>query len=100
MCEVFAGQNPKGYAYETRSVRLSGHVTSVRLETRFWSVLDDLAADQRMSLPLFLTTLYDEALELNGEISNFASLLRCSCLIFLTNQIASYAPKSREELAA
>ncbi len=100
MCEVFAGQSPKGYAFETRSVRLSGHVTSVRLETRFWSVLDDLAADQRMSLPLFLTTLYDEALELNGEISNFASLLRCSCLIFLTNQIASYTQRSREELAA
>ena len=100
MCEVFAGQNPKGYAYETRSVRLSGHVTSVRLETRFWSVLDDLAADQRMSLPVFLTTLYDEALELNGEISNFASLLRCSCLIFLTNQIASHTPKIHAELAA
>ncbi len=100
MCEVFAGQSPKGYAFETRSVRLSGHVTSVRLETRFWSVLDDLAADQRMSLPLFLTTLYDEALELNGEISNFASLLRCSCLIFLTNQIVSYTQRSREELAA
>lgn len=100
MCEVFAGQNPKGYAYETRSVRLSGHATSVRLETRFWSVLDDLAADQRMSLPVFLTTLYDEALELNGEISNFASLLRCSCLIFLTNQIAASSPRKLQELAA
>ena len=100
MCEVFAGQNPKGYAYETRSVRLSGHVTSVRLESRFWSVMDDLAADQRMSLPLFLTTLYNEALELNGEVNNFASLLRCSCLIFLSNQIASSNARNRGELAA
>ncbi len=100
MCHVFAGQDPKGYAYETRSVRLSGHVTSVRLETRFWAVLVDLAADQNMPLPLFLTTLYDEALEVNGEVSNFASLLRCSCLMFLAQRIESAEAKSAQELAA
>jgi predicted DNA-binding ribbon-helix-helix protein len=100
MCQVFAGQDPRGYSYETRSVRLSGHVTSVRLETRFWSVLDDLAKHQHMTLPLFLTTLYDEALEINGEVSNFASLLRCSCLIFLTNQIEHLSLKKIVELAA
>lgn len=100
MCQVFAGQNPLGYAYETRSVRLSVHVTSVRLETRFWSVLDDLAADQRMSVPQFLTTLYDEALEINGEVGNFASLLRCSCLIFLTDKTGLARTKKIEEMAA
>ena len=31
----------------------------------------------------FLSTLYEEALELNGEVPNFASLLRCCCLNFL-----------------
>jgi predicted DNA-binding ribbon-helix-helix protein len=99
MCHVFAGQDPHGYAFDTRSVRLSGHVTSVRLETRFWSVLEDLARDQHLGLPQFLTILHDEALELNGEISNFASLLRCTCLIYLSSKIP--APQNNtQELAA
>ena len=43
MCHVFAGQDPVNYAFETRSVRLMGHATSVRLETRFWGVIEQLA---------------------------------------------------------
>ena len=35
-----------------------------------------------MSLAKFLTTLHDEVLDHHGEVKNFASLLRCSCLIY------------------
>lgn len=35
-----------------------------------------------MSLGKFLTTLYNEVLDHHGEVNNFASLLRCSCLIY------------------
>ncbi len=83
MCQVFAGQNPGNYAHETRSVRLSGHPTSVRLEAKFWLVLEDICEAQGMPMAKFLSTLYEEALELNGEVPNFASLLRCCCLNFL-----------------
>jgi predicted DNA-binding ribbon-helix-helix protein len=83
MCHVFAGQDPANYAYETRSVRLGGHATSVRLEAKFWLVVEEIAAAQRMPLAKFLTLLHDEALEIHGEVSNFASLLRCCCLNFL-----------------
>ena len=82
MCEIFAGQNPKNYAFETRSVRLMGHVTSVKLETKVWEVIEDIADAQTMTQAQFLTQLYSEALEIHGEISNFASLLRCCCLMF------------------
>ena len=82
MCEIFAGQNPKNYAFETRSVRLMGHVTSVKLETKFWEVIEDIADAQNMTQAQFLTQLYSEALEIHGEIPNFASLLRCCCLMF------------------
>ena len=82
MCEIFAGQNPNNYAFETRSVRLMGHVTSVKLETKFWEVIEDIATAQNMTQAQFLTQLYSEALEIHGEISNFASLLRCCCLMF------------------
>lgn len=83
MCHIFAGQNPENYAFETRSVRLMGHATSVRLEAKFWRVLEELSAAQNMPMSKFLSLLYEEAQEIHGEVSNFASLLRCCCLNFL-----------------
>lgn len=83
MCQIFAGQNPRSYECITRSVRLDGHATSIRLEATFWEILDRLAAEQDMTTPRFLSTLYDEVLELNGEVHNFASLLRVSCVLYL-----------------
>lgn len=83
MCQIFAGQNPGNYRYITRSVRLAGHATSIRLEATFWDILDELADSQGMTTPRFLSALYDEVLELHGEIGNFASLLRVSCVLYL-----------------
>jgi predicted DNA-binding ribbon-helix-helix protein len=42
-----------------------------------------------MSLGKFVTKLHDEVLELHGEVHNFASLLRCSCLIYLSDAKAA-----------
>ncbi len=83
MCQIFAGQDPANYACETRSVRLMGHATSVRLEAKFWLVLEQLAEAQGMPMSKFLTRLYEEALDIHGEVANFASLLRCCCLNYL-----------------
>ena len=44
MCQIFAGQSPDRYASQTRSVRLGGHVTSIRLEKAFWDILEEVAA--------------------------------------------------------
>ncbi|MCR6501332.1 ribbon-helix-helix domain-containing protein [Shinella sp. CPCC 101442] len=83
MCEVFAGQDPQRYRPVNRSVRIGGHSTSIQIEAAFWDLLDEMAAGQGQSTSRFLSTLYDEALEINGSVSNFASLLRTSCLIFI-----------------
>ena len=83
MCRIFAGQDPANYRYITRSVRLDGHATSIRLEATFWDILDELAESQGMTTPRFLSTLYDEVLELHGEIANFSSLLRVCCVHYL-----------------
>ncbi len=83
MCQMFAGQEPERYAYQTRSVRLGGHVTSIRLENAYWSILEEISETQKMPLGKFLTTLHDEVLELNGASGNFASLLRCACLSYV-----------------
>lgn len=83
MCNIFAGQDPANYAYVTRSVRLAGYATSIRLEAQFWTIIDQIAAAQGMTTPRFLAKLHDEALSIHGEIGNFASLLRNACVIYL-----------------
>jgi predicted DNA-binding ribbon-helix-helix protein len=92
MCRIFAGQDPRSYAYETRSVRLSGFPTSVRLEARFWQIIEEIARKQDMTVGKFLSQLHDEALEMHGEVSNFASLLRCSCLTYLERGLGHVEP--------
>jgi len=99
MCQIFAGQDPGNYRYITRSLRLAGHATSIRLEATFWDILDELAEGQGMTTPRFLSTLYDEVLELHGEIANFASLLRVSCVNYLKGP-AEVVRDARRELVA
>lgn len=83
MCKVFAGQNPEGYRQVNRSVRIGGHSTSIQLEAAFWALIDEIAENQGLTTPKFLSTLYDEAIEINGEIPNFASMLRTTCALYL-----------------
>ena len=82
MCTLFAHQPSRDYESQTRSLRIGGHCTSIRLELSFWDTLEEIAAGQGLSLAKFCTTLHDEVLDHRGEVNNFASLLRCSCLIY------------------
>ena len=86
MCYIFASTDPVLFEKKTRSVRISGVVTSICLEARFWTILDEIAQSQEMSTPSFLSTLYDEVIELRGEIGNFSSLLRVVCTAHLERQ--------------
>ena len=86
MCHVFAGQDPDRYASETRRLRLNGQSTSIRLERSFWAILDEIAASDGVTTPVFISKLHAEVLELSGEPSNFTSLLRCACLVFIESE--------------
>ena len=100
MCHIFAGQDPRNYAHETRSVRLMGHATSVRLEAKFWVIIEEIAAMQQMPLARFLTQLYAEALEIHGRVDNFASLLRCCCLNYLAGEFDHARLRAEAQAAA
>jgi predicted DNA-binding ribbon-helix-helix protein len=80
MCRLFASQPPGSYAFETRSIRLNGQCTSIRLEKMFWAIIEQIAADEGMSVPRFISTLHSEVLQVWGEVANFTSHLRCICL--------------------
>jgi predicted DNA-binding ribbon-helix-helix protein len=82
MCRLFAQQPQRNYESQTRSLRIGKHFTSIRLEMSFWDILEQMAAEERTSLAKFLTDLHDEALNHHGEIQNFASMLRCACMIY------------------
>lgn len=99
MCQVFAGQDPESYAYQTRSLRLNGQSTSIRLEATFWTLLEAIAKSQGLSVPKFVSTLHEEVLLLHGEVKNFTSLLRCSCIVHVQNSAAG-AGGNMGELAA
>ncbi|MDX3929526.1 MAG: ribbon-helix-helix domain-containing protein [Shinella sp.] len=100
MCEVYAGQDPQRYRPVNRSVRIGGHSTSIQIEAAFWDLIDEIAEGQGMSTSRFLSTLYDEALEINGSVINFASMLRTGCLIYLMGGTAKCNDAARFRIAA
>lgn len=81
MCQIFAGQDPDLYASKTRRLRLNGQSTSIRIENAFWTILDQMAHDEDMATPAFISRLHSEVLMIHGEAQNFTSLLRSACLI-------------------
>ncbi len=83
MCHLFASQSPESYAFETRSIRINGQSTSIRLEKIFWTILEQIAAGEDMSVPRFISTLHSEVLLVWGEVANFTSHLRCICLVWV-----------------
>lgn len=96
MCQVFAGQDPQRYATTTRRLRLNGQSTSIRLENSFWEIIDQISEFEGVTTPAFISKLHSEVLELRGEPTNFTSLLRCACLVF----IEARADRSNELIAA
>jgi predicted DNA-binding ribbon-helix-helix protein len=87
MCDIYASTDPSLYQSVARSVRIGGVVTSIKVERRFWQILEDIAAESGLSLAQFLTQLHDEVIERQGEIGNFASLLRVVCATYLNRQL-------------
>ncbi|WP_176055284.1 ribbon-helix-helix domain-containing protein [Paraburkholderia caribensis] len=85
MCNVYVNADPILYESRTRSLRIHGVITTVRLENLFWDVLHEIASRENMTTTQFAVKLYDELIALRGEVpSNFASFLRVCCLRYLS----------------
>ena len=94
MCRMFSHQPQGDYESVTRSVRIGGHSTSIRLENTFWAILEHIAAREESSVAKFITTLHDEVLLHHGEVQNLASLLRCSCLLYVSRNAGTVPVES------
>lgn len=94
MLNLFAGANPELWQSRSRSMRIAGVVTSIRLENIFWRTLEGMAADHKVSLPSFVSQLYEESLEAGHDKSNFSSFLRV-CAMYSTLRGQPDGPPAR-----
>lgn len=92
MCEVFISADPESYASRTRSVRLHGVVTSIRLENLYWEVLAEIGARDGMTVVQLIEKLYDELVAARGAVGNFSSFLRVSALRYMALQAHDRIP--------
>jgi predicted DNA-binding ribbon-helix-helix protein len=92
MCEIFISAAPDTYASKTRSVRLHGVVTSIRLENMYWSVLEEIGQRDGMGVVQLIERLYDELVQARGEVGNFSSFLRVSAARYLALQAHGRIP--------
>ncbi|AKJ26772.1 ribbon-helix-helix domain-containing protein [Caldimonas brevitalea] len=92
MCEIFTRAHPESYESRTRSVRLHGVVTSIRLENLYWEVLDEIGRRDGLSVAQLLERLYDELVRARGEVGNFTSFLRVCALRYMALQVQQRIP--------
>ena len=92
MCKLFIDADPALWKPQTRSFRMDGMVTSVRLEEMFWRALETIGERDELTVPQLLLRLYNESLDAGHDIGNFTSFLRVCCLRFLDLQLRGLIP--------
>ena len=80
MCQVYAMTDPILYESRSRSVRIHGAITGVRLENLFWQLLSTMAESEGMTTNQLIVKLHEEVSRHRGEVTNFTSFLRVTCL--------------------
>ncbi len=95
MCRLFISADSALWESRTRSLRIDGMVTSVRLENYFWRVLEEIAERDKLNIPQMLTRLYHESIDAGHDIANFASFLRVCCMRYLALQLNGDVPRDR-----
>ena len=95
MCEYFVKADPIQYEQRTRSVRIRGMLTSIRLENTVWDVLAEMAEDEGCTTNALICQLHDEILQHRGEVSNFASFLRVTSLRYLRRCLITQEKKQQ-----
>ncbi|WP_349437838.1 ribbon-helix-helix domain-containing protein [Pararhizobium sp. A13] len=96
MCRLFIGADPALWQSVTRSVRIDGVATSIRLESFFWSILEDIGERDGMSVGRLIGRLYMESIEEGHAPENFTSFLRVCCGRYLALQLDGLVPAGRE----
>ena len=95
MCKLFINADTNFWSSSTRSIRIDGMVTSVRLENYFWNTLETIALRDDMNIPQMLTRLYHESIDAGHDLGNFTSFLRVCCMRYLALQLNGEIPTDK-----
>jgi predicted DNA-binding ribbon-helix-helix protein len=79
MCQLFINADSELWKSRTKSLRIDGVSTSIRIENFFWSTLEEIAARDRMTVNQLITKLYYESIDAEHDLGNFTSFLRVCC---------------------
>jgi len=84
MCQLFINADSHLWTSRTKSLRIDGFVTSIRLEEFFWETLEEMAQRDHMNINQMISKLYLESLDAEHDIENFTSFLRVCCSRYLS----------------
>lgn len=87
MCEFFVKADPIQYEQRSRTIRIHGALTSIRLENMVWDVLAEMAEEEGRTTNALIALFHDEILAHRGEVPNFASFLRVTCMRYLRRRL-------------
>jgi len=93
MCEYYVKADPIQYEQRSRTIRIRGVLTTIRLENSFWDILAEMAEQEGCTTNSLITMFHDEIIAERGEIPNFASFLRVTCIRYLRRTVIEQEKK-------
>ena len=99
MCEFFVKADPFQYEQRSRTVRMHGVLTSIRLENMVWNVLAEMAEAEGRTTNALISMFHDEIVAQRGAVPNFASFLRVTSLRYLARKSLAAETKLAQALA-
>ncbi len=87
MCDFFVKADPIEYEQRSRTIRIHGVLTSIRLENMAWDILAEMAETEGRSTNALIALFHDEILAHRGEVPNFASFLRVTCMRYMRKRL-------------
>lgn len=97
MCQLFIGADSDLWVSRTKSLRIDGVATSIRIENFFWATLEEIAYRDRMTVNQLITKLYHESIDAEHDVGNFTSFLRVCCARYHALMAAGDVPVSLQD---
>ena len=100
MCEYFVKADPIQYEQRSRTIRITGVLTSIRLENMVWDTLAEMAEDEGCTTNALIAKFHNEILAHRGEVPNFASFLRVTSMRHLRRRLLALERQKAQPIAA
>jgi predicted DNA-binding ribbon-helix-helix protein len=100
MCEYFVKADPILFESRSRTVRIHGALTSIRLENMMWDVLAEMAAAEHLTTSGLISRFHNEIMASGIEALNFASFLRVTCVRYMRKQLDEVKSERKPALPA